>query len=79
MPQSAAGLGKRIWGPGGQPFGIHFGVFWVPSWGFRSKSEGWETLLESILGLAGVWEAKRQQGTGLEVFRLVQGWLGTCK
>ena len=31
-----------------------------------SKLEAWEALLESILGLAGVWEAKRQQGRGLE-------------
>ena len=29
-------------------------------------------LLESILGLVGVWEAKRQQGRGLEAFR--GGW-----
>ena len=26
--------------------------------------EAWEALLESILGLVGAWEAKRQQGKG---------------
>ena len=41
--------------------------------------EAWEALLESIVGLVGVWEAKRQQGGRLEGLGLAQGWLGTWK
>ena len=47
--------------------------------GLGSKLEAWEALLESILSLVGVWEAKRQQGRGLEGLGLAQEWLGTCK
>ena len=45
--------------------------------GLGSKLEVCEALLESILDLVGVWEAKRQQGRGLEGLGLVQGWLRT--
>ena len=44
-----------------------------------SKLEAWEAFLESILGLVGVWGAKRQQERGLEGLGLAQGWLGTRK
>ena len=44
-----------------------------------SKLEAWEVLLVPILSLVGVWEAKRQQGSDLNAFRLAQGWLGTPK
>ena len=47
--------------------------------GVGSKLEAWEALLESILGLVGVWEAKRHQGRGLEGLGLAQGWPGTQK
>ena len=44
-----------------------------------SKLEVWEVLLNSILDLVGVWEAKRPQGRGLESLGLAQGRLGTQK
>ena len=47
--------------------------------GLWSKLEAWEAVLETILGFVGVWEAKRQQGRGLEGLGLAQGWLGTRK
>ena len=47
--------------------------------GLGSKLEAWEALLESILGLVGVWEAKRQQGRGLEGLGLAQRQLRTRK
>ena len=47
--------------------------------GLRSKLEVWEVLLNSILDLVEVWEAKRPQGRGLEGLGLAQGRLGTQK
>ena len=55
------------------------GCFGLQVGGLGSNMEAWETLLESIFGLVGVWEAKRQQGRGLEGLGLGQGWLATCK
>ena len=55
----------------------NLGHFGLQVEGLGSKLEAWEALLESILDLVGVWEAKRQQGRGLEGIGLAQGWLGT--
>ena len=52
--------------PFGKPFGVHFGFFGFQFEGLGCKSEAWEALLESILGLVRVWEAKRHQGRGPE-------------
>ena len=52
-------------------------------WSFRVKVggvlEAWEALLESILGLVVVWEAKRHQGRSLEGLGLAHRQLGTRK
>ena len=52
------------------------GSFGIQVGGLGSKLESWEVLLESILGLVEVWEAKRQQGRVLEGLGLAEGWLG---
>ena len=68
-------LGWDLGGLGGSFLESILRYFGLQVGGLGSKLEAWEALLESILGLVGVWEAKRQQGRCL----LAQGWLGTHK
>ena len=52
-------------------------VFYLKKYKEKIKQlETWEVLLETILGLVGVWEAKRLQGRGLEGFGVGPGVAG---